>query len=292
MKNKNACIILSINAFVGTASALFAVFFLSGWSNVAKIAGFAFPLLCAIAGAVFYRLKKWELFKTAFVVNIIVAVFIGALLFTDKALDLGSYSSDGEKIDKIAQAIRDSGNLGIFVYLLLQILQVVILPLPAIVCYASGAMIWSPLLATIIASVGVIIGSFINYYLGKAFGRKVAVWIAGEKTTEKYSKMLAKRGKGIFLVMQILPFFPDDILCLIAGLTEMSLPFFSAVMILVRPIIIAFYCFLGSGTVIPFHGWGIAVWAGIAAACAAFAALSFKYQDAFEAKLDSWFKRK
>ena len=58
---------------------------------------------------------------------------------------------------------------------------------------------------------------------------------------------------------------------------------------LVRPLIIAAYCYLGSGTVIPFdQPWGIAVWVVIFAVCIALAVLSFKYQD----KVEKWLVEK
>ena len=88
--------------------------------------------------------------------------------------------------------------------------------------------------------------------------------------------------------MQILPFFPDDILCLVAGLTKMNFPFFLVTMVLVRPAIVATYCYLGSGELIPFSGWGIPVWIAIAVVCVVLAVLSFKYQD----KIEGWLKSK
>ncbi|MBD5632712.1 MAG: TVP38/TMEM64 family protein, partial [Clostridia bacterium] len=177
-------------------------------------------------------------------------------------------------------------------YFLLQVLQVVILPLPAAVCYIPGAIIWGPLKATFIASAGVICGSLICYIIGRFWGRKAVIWIAGQEATDKYVSQFGKRGKTIFVLMQILPFFPDDILCLIAGLTGMNFVFFAATITLVRPFIIAAYCYLGSGTVIPFTGWGIWVWIAIFAVCIVLAILSLKYQSRFENWLVKKFSRK
>lgn len=67
--------------------------------------------------------------------------------------------------------------------------------------------------------------------------------------------------------------------------------FLLAVMVLVRPLIIAAYCYLGNGSLIPFSGWGIPVWIAIFVVCIALAALSFKYQDRVEKWLVSKFKK-
>ena len=68
--------------------------------------------------------------------------------------------------------------------------------------------------------------------------------------------------------------------------------YFAGVIVLVRPLIIAAYCFLGNGSIIPFSGWGIPVWLAIIAVFATLAVLSFKYQKRFEDWLFSKFSRK
>ena len=178
------------------------------------------------------------------------------------------------------------------VFVLIQILQVVILPLPAVVCYVPGSRIWGAGIATLLASAGVLIGSLTAYFIGRFFGKRAVEWIAGKETTEKYINYIGNKGKIIFVLMQILPFFPDDILCMIAGLTAMNFPFFLAVMVIIRPMIIAAYCYLGNGSVIPFSGWGIPVWIAIFTVCIVLALLSLKYQDRVEKWLVAKLRKK
>ena len=126
---------------------------------------------------------------------------------------------------------------------------------------------------------------------GRLFGKRAVVWIAGGDTVEKYTSYIGKKGKVIFLLMQILPFFPDDILCMVAGLGSMNFAYFITVMIAVRPAIIALYCFLGNGSLIPFSGWGIPVWIAVFAVCIVLAVLSLKYGDRVEKWLISRFNK-
>ena len=72
----------------------------------------------------------------------------------------------------------------------------------------------------------------------------------------------------------------------------MNFAFFFVTMLVVRPLIIAAYCYLGSGEIIPFTGWGIAVWICIFAVCIVLAVLSWKYQEKFENWLVSKFSKK
>ena len=54
----------------------------------------------------------------------------------------------------------------------------------------------------------------------------------------------------IFLALAFLfPFFPDDVLCILAGLTSISLRRFLVIMLLTRPWGLLFSCALGGSTI-------------------------------------------
>lgn len=276
-------LLLSLYVILGTA------FLMNGWGVLMRCVLYVAGSAGVIAGVLFFALKKDALSKTAFILVCLVALVFTVIVILNYTAHLNELESDQAKIERLTDLIRGAGGWAMAVYILIQILQVVILPLPALVCYLPGAMIWNPGIATLLASAGVLIGTLICYFLGRVFGRRVVEWIAGKESCDKYADVLGKRGKVLFVLMQILPFFPDDILCLVAGLTKMSFPFFLVTMILVRPAIIAVYCYFGGGSVIPYSGWGIPVWIAIFAVCITLAVLSFKYQDKFEGWLKSKF---
>lgn len=291
MNDKKKIILLCINFLLCALVIVCATFFMQGWGLTIKIVCYCLAAIDMIFVIVVYILKKPALFKSGFVVAVCVALVVAIIAIVSEACDLKNYPSDEEKIDRLIELIQGLGVWGYVVYFLLQILQVVVLPFPALVCYIPGTLIWGPLTATLIASAGVIVGSVIAYFIGKCCGKPAVVWIVGKGNTEKYTSILSKRGKVIFLLMQILPFFPDDIICIVAGLVGLNFPFFIITIVIVRPLIIAMYCYLGSGTIIPFSGWGIPVWIAIFAVCIILAVLAFKYQDRFEAWLVEKFKR-
>ncbi len=289
MSNKSKIVILTVNILLCAAMALLTVFLMDGWGVLARVVFYCIAGAGIIVSLIAFFLKKDAIFKSAFILVICAAAFLIAFIVVGKVGHINDYETDEEKIGALKSMLESTGGWGMFVYFLIQVLQVVILPLPALICYLPGTYIWGPLTATLIASGGVICGSLICYVIGKFWGKKAVVWIAGKENTEKYANYLGKRGKVIFVLMQILPFFPDDILCMVAGLTAMSFPFFLVTIVLVRPLIIAAYCYLGSGTVIPFdQPWGIAVWVVIFAVCIVLAVLSFKYQD----KVEKWLVEK
>ena len=289
---KGKIAILIVNILLCVASVLLTYFFMSSWGVLIRAAFYAIAGIGIAVSLVTFFWNKLAILKTAFVLLIVAVITLLAFIIISEVGHLNDYESDEDKIKGLVEIIKSTGGWGMLVYVLIQILQVVILPLPAVVCYVPGARIWGAPMATLLASIGVIIGSVIAYFIGRVWGKKAVIWIAGKETTEKYSAYFGKRGKGIFVIMQILPFFPDDILCMVAGLTSMNFAYFMVVMCTVRPAIISIYCFLGSGDIIPFSGWGIYVWIAIFAVCIALAVLSFKYQDKFEGWLVSKFSRK
>ncbi|MDE6504904.1 MAG: TVP38/TMEM64 family protein [Clostridia bacterium] len=292
MSEKGKIAVLISNIAMCAAIALLTGFLMNSWGVLVRVAFFCAAGVGLAATLVTFFIKKFAVLKSTFILLVIAAVFLAAFIIVGEVGHLNEYETDSEKIAAFVKIIEDTGAWGMAVFFLIQVLQIVVLPLPAVICYVPGAMIWGPLTGTLLASAGVIVGSLINYFIGKFWGKKAVVWVAGKETTEKYSAYFNKRGKVIFVLMQILPFFPDDILCMIAGLTGMNFVFYILTIVLVRPLIIAAYCYLGSGTVIPFEGWGIWVWIAIFVVCIVLAALSFKYQDKVEGLLVSKFSRR
>ena len=256
--------------------------FLSSWSVLFRSILGIITFLGMLLMTIFLLLKKDALYKSTFIMIIFGFTVFVSLFIANSALNLSDKSSDEEKLDAIVNMIRNSGEWGMLVFILLQIIQVVILPMPALLCYISGIQIWSPLTATILASIGVIIGSIIDYLIGRIFGVKVLKWIVGEDKIDKYTNLIGKKSKFTFAMMEILPFFPDDILCMFAGLGKMNFAYFSFVIVVFRPLLVAAYCYLGSGTIIPFSGWGIIVWIIIGVVAIFLAIISYFYQEKFE----------
>ena len=82
--------------------------------------------------------------------------------------------------------------------------------------------------------------------------------------------------------MMLFPFFPDDILCMLAGVINMDFKFYLLTNLITRPIGIFCLCFLGSGVIIPYHSWGLIVWAIIAIVLTLVIFLLFKNKSKVE----------
>lgn len=205
-------------------------------------------------------------------------------------LDITGLMDKFQSVEEVLNIIRDTGPWGVLVFILFVVFQVIALPLPAALPAVAGTALYGPTLSFIYISIGTIIGSVLSFWLGRAFGKKLVEWMIGKENTEKYADMMAKKGKPIFIMMMLFPFFPDDLICLVAGLTNMSFKFFLLAVSITRSIIIAITCYAVGGTIIPFEGWGIPVWIVIGIVCVGamivFYALKKKKENKEIAELD------
>lgn len=194
-------------------------------------------------------------------------------------------------VEKLQNIILSWGFWGRFGFVMLQLLQVTFIPLPSTVTIIAGTLVYGPLQASLLSLAGILLGSMLAFLLGKVFGKKLVVFMVGEKTCKKWADFLSN-AKYSFFIMMLLPIFPDDVLCLVAGLTNMSWTFFTVTNLIARPIGIFTVSYFGSGHLIPYHGWGLIVWAILIVLIIAVLILSYKYQKQIENFLLNLFKNK
>lgn len=187
----------------------------------------------------------------------VVALLIVLVLLGMQAAGLLSALGD---VEALRAFVEQNGAWSYAVFVLLEILNIVVLPIPAFLIHMVGVALFGPVRAFFIIFASVLVGSYIAFALGRVCGKPVVRWCIGEAALDKYTRLLGNRGNLLFVMMQLLPFFPDDILCMVAGVSGMSWGFFTFAMLFTRPVYIGAVCFFGSGTVIPFSGWGIPVW--------------------------------
>ena len=174
----------------------------------------------------------------------------------------------------------------IAVFIAVQFLQVTVLPLPSTITTLAGIALFGIWRTVLYSSIGIISGSMFAFFLGRTCGVKLIVWICGYKMFNKYRRFAEGKDVLLLYAMFLLPFFPDDLLCLIAGLGTMSYKSFFVMMLITRPLGALWVAGVFKSAVsIPFAGWGIAVWAAIFAVTAVIFVLLYKYGDLITGKL-------
>lgn len=133
--------------------------------------------------------------------------------------------------------LKPFGMLGPVLFILLQMVQVVIPILPGAIGCLGGVLIFGPLWGFVYNYIGISVGSILAFCLSRRYGRPFVYRMIGEKNYEKYIGWLNK-GKGFdkaFAAAIFFPVAPDDLLCYIAGLTQMSLKKFMLIIFLGKP---------------------------------------------------------
>lgn len=138
------------------------------------------------------------------------------------------------------------GILAPCLFILIQIVQVVYPVIPGGLTCVLGHVVFGPFLGFIYNTVGIFIGSLVSFMLARKYGAQFAKIFVSDDTYNKYIPCLDK-GKYFerFLAAAfILPGFPDDFLCMVAGLGKMSLRKFTAIFLLAKPVTLYIYTVL------------------------------------------------
>lgn len=218
----------------------------------------------------------------------LIAILLGLIYFL---LDITGLWEKLNSVDKLQAVILELGFWGRFIFVFLQFLQVTFVPLPSPVLIIAGSLIYGPFQAGLLSISGILLGSAFAFFLGRMFGKKLVIFMVGEKTEEKWRKFLSGC-KYTFVLMMLLPFFPDDVLCMVAGVTNMSWTFFMFTQLLTRPISIFLVSYFSSGEIIPYHGWGLIVWIVIIITSIVLLYLSTKYNQKIENFVKNLFTKK
>ncbi len=163
--------------------------------------------------------------------------------------DLTKYFSS---ITAIKELILSSGAMGGIIFIIIQIAQVVFLPIPAVALMIVGIIVYGPIRTSILCIIGVLLGSYLSFMVGKTFGYKFISWVVGEEKVTKYSNILRNNGRLILTLVFLFPMLPDDLFCMIAGISPMTFKEFFLIATLVRPITIIVLCAFGGTSILSF----------------------------------------
>ena len=124
--------------------------------------------------------------------------------------------------DRVHAFLDSLGPLSFIGFILLQTLQVVAAPVPGEVTGMLGGFLYGPYLGIFLSTIGLTLGSWINFALSKTFGRPFADKFVSKKTMDKYDYLLHHKGAFLVFVLFLIPGFPKDLLCYILGLGHLT----------------------------------------------------------------------
>lgn len=225
--------------------------------------------------------RNWE---TTFKLSITVLYIEAIFLIVYYSLNRSGFLASVNSADDVYNYINNSGGVAEIIFILANFLQVTIIPIPSTITTTAGALlfegIWKPLYLTVI---GLVVGSMFAFFLGRVFGVRFANWLVGEKTIAKYKAMTKGRDKVVLFYMFLFPFFPDDFLCILAGMTDYTYFGFFLLQIFSRTIGTLVTILMTKGILsIPMHGWWIALWVVLIALVIILFVYTIKYSEKIE----------
>jgi uncharacterized membrane protein YdjX (TVP38/TMEM64 family) len=158
-------------------------------------------------------MNRKDIFKIALLLALIIA---GGFLFFH--YDLYRFFVSRKKI---VHFLNSFGPLSVVIFIGLQILQVLIAPIPGELNGFIGGYLYGPVLGTLYSTIGLTIGSWLAFLLARWLGMPFVEKIINPQVIQKYNHFMEHRGIPITFVLFLIPGFPKDALSYIIGLSHM-----------------------------------------------------------------------
>jgi uncharacterized membrane protein YdjX (TVP38/TMEM64 family) len=162
-------------------------------------------------------------------VGLLLAAAIAALVIWWQSIY--SFLSDSEQVRAWVEGFGAWGPVAIT---LLEMIQALLAPIPGQGIEAVSGYLYGPWLGTLYPMIGMAIGSFITFSLARRFGRPLVIRLIGKQSMARLDDLVRRGGAPFFFLIWLLPFAPDDLACVAAGLTPMPTRQFMILMILGR----------------------------------------------------------
>lgn len=189
--------------------------------------------------------------------------------------------------ESIKAYIEASAPWSHLVFFFLQLVSSIVAPIPSNITALAGAILFGTIPAFLLTWAAVILGSLIVFSLARALGQDVVGRFVGRKMSARYLDVIRRKRDTFLFLAFLFPFFPDDILCILAGLTEISWKRFLSLCLVARPWGLLVSCAVG-GSALEFPLWAMIA---LGAAGVAVFVLAMIYGDRIEEKLVEKFRR-
>lgn len=136
--------------------------------------------------------------------------------------------------EQILRWIEGLGMWGPLAITFLEMIQALLAPIPGQAIEAVSGYLYGPWLGTLFPLIGMAIGSLLTFSLARRFGRPLVVRLIGKGSMDRLDDLVRRGGAPFFFLIWLLPFAPDDLACMAAGLTPMPTRQFLVLMLVGR----------------------------------------------------------
>ncbi len=227
--------------------------------------------------------------KFVYRLNFLTLILMTAALAVLYVIQITGLWDKIDSVEDLRNYVSGFGGYAVFIFIAIQFLQVVVLPIPGFITVSVGVLLFGAFRGSVYSVIGIVSASIVAFFIGRVFGYKVAGWLVGKENLDKGLELVKGKDKVILTFMFLFPFFPDDVLCFVAGLSSMSVPYYIVMITITRIINIVVSAYSVNGSIIPYNTWwGILLWIAVFILVAALCYVIYKHGD----KIENFFKSK
>ena len=159
---------------------------------------------------------------------LIIVAFVAALVWI--GIEAAPYFTRA----RLEGFIRGAGAWGPLILLGLNVAQILIAPIPGVFVPIVAGILYGPVLGSLIAAGGTLLGSAVAFAIGSRAGVPLLRRLIGDEVVEKAQSLMGG-GRWLALIpLFLLPFTPADALCFVAGMIGIKASRFGLAVLLGR----------------------------------------------------------
>jgi uncharacterized membrane protein YdjX (TVP38/TMEM64 family) len=135
---------------------------------------------------------------------------------------------------QLKKTLQSFGPYSPLIFILLQIIQVVIAPIPGEPIEFLGGYVFGVWAGMLYSIIGLIVGSWIAFGAARIFKKWAVEKFISPTTMKKFDYLIGHEGAVLSFLLFLIPGFPKDTLCYLLGLTPMHVGIFLIVMTMGR----------------------------------------------------------
>lgn len=126
-----------------------------------------------------------------------------------------------ERKEMFRNWIDSFGSGGPFVFIGVQVFQVVFSPIPGELTGFLGGYVFGVWPSVVYSTAGLTIGSWISFFLGRWLGRPFVEKLMSRSVLDRFDFLVARRGAPLAFIFFSIPGFPKDYMCYLLGLSPL-----------------------------------------------------------------------
>ena len=162
--------------------------------------------------------------------------------------------------DALVALLRNTGMWGWLALIVLLILQAFLAFIPGQGLMLASGYIYGFWLGCFLTWFGLTLGGQLSFWLARRYGRAFAGRFVSPKVLSRWDEITKHQGMSFYIVTLFIPIFPNDAMCFVAGLGDISFRRFLVANMIGRFVATSVMTFVGAyGTQISVGVWGVVI---------------------------------